>query len=251
MDSMMAEERIFLDKVASTYRKPNLPITKFVIETYIKVFRPFLKYDSIALELGCSDGYSTDLLSRLVKKLDVVEGSNIMIERAIGIAPSNVQFRHALFEELAEETKYQYIFANYVLEHVIDPIDVLRKCSKLLNKDGLIFITVPNARALSRQLALEMGIISNLYELTQNDLQHGHRRVFDMTALNMLLSKCGFQIICTGGLYVKPFADFQLNKMIESNIIGESQLNAMHKLAYTYPDISGSIYLIAKTNYEK
>lgn len=65
-----------------------------------------------------------------------------------------------------------------------------------------------------------------------------------MERLMELTDNSPFRVAETGGTFVKPFADFQLNKMIESNIIAIEQLRGLQILADEYPEISGSIYAI-------
>ena len=44
-------------------------------------------------------------------------------------------------------------------------------------------VLVPNRNSLHRQFALGMGLISNLDELSDRDLQVGHQRVYDLAGL--------------------------------------------------------------------
>lgn len=43
---------------------------------------------------------------------------------------------------------FDFIYLDSVLEHVINPIDYLRKIKKILNDDGIIYIGVPNEDSL-------------------------------------------------------------------------------------------------------
>lgn len=239
------EEKRFLEEVSATYRNNKSPISKWSIDAYTEIYKQYIDKGKRGLELGCSNGYSTECLADFLGELDVVDGSKNMIERARKyVTHKNVRFRYGLFEELSCEEEYDYIFCSYVLEHVLKPEDILEICYKILKKNGKMFITVPNATALSRQMALAMGLIEDLYNLTENDLAHGHRRVFDIDKLESLVSKSPFRMIAIGGTYLKPFADFQLNQMIESGIIGTEQLVGMEKLAEKYPNMAGSIYTV-------
>ena len=47
-----------------------------------------------------------------------------------------------MFEEFRTEEKYDYVFASYILEHVLDPIAVLKMAQSVLNPDGLLMIVV-------------------------------------------------------------------------------------------------------------
>ena len=44
---------------------------------------------------------------------------------------------------------YDGLLLRAVLEHLYDPIDVLKDCAKVIRKDGLIFIDVPHYKGLS------------------------------------------------------------------------------------------------------
>lgn len=240
------DEKEFLDEAAKHYKTFTSPISKWAIESYIKKYQEGIVDKGKSLELGCSSGYSTKLLLGMVEELVVVDGSRYMLEKIDAELKSkkNVSFVYSLFEELEDENEYYNIFCSYVLEHVANPVLILNTLYRALKPGGKLFITVPNATALSRQMALEMGIIKDLYELTENDMAHGHRRIFDMGKLKDLIAETPFKIQKTGGTFVKEFADFQLNQMIETKIIGEEQLYGMQKLAEKYPEISGSIYAI-------
>lgn len=240
-------ERSFLEEKSCTYRNNNSPISEWSVKSYIEVYKKYIEEgkDKIGLELGCSNGYSTEKLSELLGKVIVVDGSQNMIKKASKrVNKTNVKFEYSLFEEIKEKEKYDYVFCSYILEHVIEPSEILKVSYNALKTNGKLFITVPNAKALSRQMAVNMGLLNNLYELTENDIAHGHRRVFDLQLLTELVDGSDFELLGTGGTFVKQFADFQLNKMIEEKIIGEQQLIGMQKLAEIYPDISGSIYAI-------
>lgn len=43
------------------------------------------------------------------------------------------------------ESKFDVIFLNHVLEHVLEPDIMLQSLRKLLNKDGILYIEVPNS----------------------------------------------------------------------------------------------------------
>lgn len=158
--------------------------------------------------------------------------------------PENVELKYGLFEEITDVEKYDYIFASYVMEHVIEPKRIIEICYKALKKGGRMMITVPNAMGLSRQMAVEMGLLNSIYELSENDLRHGHRRVFDPQQLRALAEGTEFKVLDSGGTFIKQYADFQLNKMFETEIIGEEQMRGMQLIAKKYPEIASSIYLI-------
>lgn len=48
----------------------------------------------------------------------------------------------------------------------------------------------------------------------------------------------------TGGLMLKPFADFQMNAMFAGGILGATQLEGLYQLGLEYPDLAGSLFSI-------
>lgn len=171
----------------------------------------------------------------------------------ISIAKKNVKCRNVeydcrLFEEINENKKYDYIFANYIFEHVNNPDEIVNVVYNSLKANGLLFVTVPNAKSLYRQMSVSMGLLNSIYELTENDINHGHRRVYCLDSICELFNKSKFDILDKGGTFVKQFADFQLEMMIKNNIVNEECLKAMQMMGKKYPDISGSVYLVLKKN---
>lgn len=246
---MIELEKEFLNNLYNTYTVSHCKQTQIMRELTIKTFSPYLKAGK-ALELGCSDGYMTEMISQFVDQLDVVDGSELFLSKAKQRAADqhivNVNFHLSLFEEFHSAEKFDYVIASFVLEHVLDPIEVMKMACNALKDDGLLFIVVPNANALSRQLAMHMGFYSNLKELTKNDLNHGHRRVYDRVDLNRDIEKAGFDNIAQGGIMLKILADFQMNQLIESEILSQAQIDGLYKLGLEYPDLSGALFSICK-----
>lgn len=245
----LEQEKKFLNKVYSTYTIDHSLQTQTMRELIIKTFVPFLK-GGLALELGCSDGYMTEMISSFVENLDVVDGSDLFLSKAKERAKENnllnINFNLSLFEEFKTDKKYDYVIASYILEHVLDPVEVMKMANRVLKDDGLLLIVVPNANALSRQLAIHMGFYTSLKELTQNDLNHGHRRVYDRVDLNRDIEKAGFINISQGGIMLKILADFQMDKLIETKILEKEQIDGLYKLGLEYPDLCGSLFSICK-----
>jgi hypothetical protein len=132
------------------------------------------------------------------------------------------------------------------MEHVLEPSLVLKMVRQVLKPDGLLFMVVPNARALSRQLAIHMGLIPDLKALTENDLVNGHRRVYDRVYFNREIEQTGFESIAEGGLMLKILADFQLDKLIDDGMIQQAQIDGLYKLGLEYPDLCGSLFSICR-----
>lgn len=105
-----------------------------------------------------------------------------------------------------------------ILEHVEDPISVLKKYKKFVNENGYIVIVVPNAESIHRRVGKIMGIISDLHELTKQDIEVGHKRYYDLKMLRKDIIKSGLKIESVGGIFFKPLSNKQM-EMFNSKII--------------------------------
>lgn len=239
-------EAAFLERVASSYKSHGNKQDELMRKLAMRTFAPFIQHDRKACEFGCDNGFMTELIAGHVGRLTVVDGSQTFIELARKRVPDSVEFVHSLFEDFAPDRKFDYIFATYVLEHVNDAIGFLRMAGRLLAEDGLLFIVVPNARALSRQLARHMGLLDDLFALTPNDINHGHRRVYDRISLNRDIEASGLLQVAQGGLLLKLLADFQMDALIETEVLGTPQLEGLYKMGLEYPDLAGSLFSVCR-----
>jgi len=242
-----AEETKFLNDLYQNYiTSDDSEYLKFIRRAVMEKCLGWMKPGGIAMELGCEIGYMTELISPNVKQLDTIEGSALFIAQAAKRNLKNVVFYNLLFEDIKGENLYDYIFASHVIEHVENPGQVLRLMHKALKPGGMIFITVPNAYAASRQLALSMGLLTDLFELTPNDIRGGHRRVYSQHEIVNATSNAGFQVMEASGLLFKPFADFQMDELIDLGLLTEQHLNGLLKLGKIYSELCGAIFVVGR-----
>jgi SAM-dependent methyltransferase len=241
-----ANEKKLLEEYASNYiTSDDSSQQRLMRELEIRTFKPYMNQGS-ALELGCEIGYMSELIAPLVDHLDIVDGSQEFLDKTKSRGIPNTEYYCSLFEEFEPKQQYNSVFASHILEHLYDVPAVLQMVKKALAPSGYFIVAVPNARALSRQLARHMGLIDNLTDLTANDLRGGHRRVYDRVSLNRDLEAAGFEIVAQGGIFFKYLADFQMDKLIDTEILGETQLEGLYKLGCEYPDMCADLYAIAR-----
>ncbi len=244
--NLLAAEQTHLEAYAANYiTSDDSSQQRLMRQLEIRVLKPFLNRGR-ALELGCEIGYMSELISPLVDELDIVDASTEFLKRTQQRGLANAQYFCSLFEDFNPRHTYDCVVASHVLEHLLDVQCVLKMVHASLGKNGLLFVAVPNARALSRQLARHMGLIDDLYAMTPNDLRGGHRRVYDRVTLNRELDAAGFEIVAQGGIFFKYLADFQMDKMIDSGILGPQQLEGLFSLGNEYPDMCADVYAIVR-----
>lgn len=246
MQTGLSEEKTLLENYAANYiTSDDSSQQRLMRHLEMRVFKPYVNRGR-ALELGCEIGYMSELIAPLVDQLDIVDASELFLDRTRARNIPNARFFCSLFEEYVAEQPYEAVFASHVLEHLLDVQQVLKQVKAQMSPTGYLLVAVPNARAMSRQLARHMGLINDLYELTPNDLRGGHRRVYDRVTLNRELETAGFDVVALGGIFFKPLADFQMDKMIDSGILGEPQLEGLYRMGNEYPDMCADVYAIAR-----
>jgi 2-polyprenyl-3-methyl-5-hydroxy-6-metoxy-1,4-benzoquinol methylase len=241
-----SKEKNFIESLVPDYITSDISSqTRLMRDLMIRTFKPYINGGK-SLELGSEIGFMSERIASLVEHLDIVDGSEEFLNQVKKRNIPNASYFCSLFEEFKPKSEYDYVFASHILEHLTDVSVVLQMVKSALKQNGFLFVTVPNARAISRQLARHMGLFETLYSLTPNDIKGGHRRVYDRVHLIRDLESAGFEVISQGGIFFKPFADFQMDKLIDSGIIGEPQCEGLYRLGMEYPDMCADIFAICR-----
>jgi 2-polyprenyl-3-methyl-5-hydroxy-6-metoxy-1,4-benzoquinol methylase len=199
-----------------------------------------------ALELGCFEGEFTKRLGEIYEDLTVVEGASELIGVAKARAPEHVNFVLSRFEDYEPDEAFDAIFLIHTLEHMEDAVALLKRIRGWLGEKGRLFLVVPNANAASRQIAVEMGLITAPTAVTEGEYAHGHRRTYNLSTLKGDIVEAGLFAIKSGGVFFKPFANFQFDKLIGSGLIGEDYLEGCYQFGKRHPDLCASIYAICE-----
>lgn len=211
---MSDQELARLDRIASMYHSESLAGAneQYHIELRDSVI-PAGGGDS-ALELGCGKGLWTRVLCQRYERLDVVDGSaELLADVARSCAGRARLTTHTALAEdflLAASETWQHIYMTFLLEHVEEPVELLRLARSRLAENGRLFVAVPNADSVHRILALRAGLIASTTELSENDLRVGHRRVYTQALLREQLSRAGLRITLETPVGLKPLTLKQL-----------------------------------------
>lgn len=199
------------------------------------------------LELGSFEGEFTKRLLPFFSDITCVEASEEAVEIAKNKFGDKVVIYNSLFEDFKSEIKYDNIVLTHVLEHIDDRISLLEKIkNEWLSDKGVIFIVCPNANAASRQIAVEMGLIKNVTDVTESEKKHGHTITYTLDKLKEEVGKSGLDIVYSGGIFFKALANFQWDQVISQNIVTKEYLDACYKLGKKYPDLCSSILIICQ-----
>jgi 2-polyprenyl-3-methyl-5-hydroxy-6-metoxy-1,4-benzoquinol methylase len=172
-------------------------------------------------------------------------------DEAITIAKKNlgneINYVNSLFENAVLPKKYDNIVLTHVLEHIDDAVGLLKKINnEWLSEDGKLFLVCPNANAPSRQIAVKMGLISHNSAITPSEAEHCHRITYTLDTLERDASLGGLNTIHRSGIFFKALANFQWDRLLQTDIISKEYLDGCYKLGQQYPDLCSSIVLICK-----
>ena len=170
------------------------------------------------LDLACGDGLMTEMFAQHFERVVGVDASAQHIAEARKRVP-RARFVENLIEELDLEERFSSVFLLDVLEHVVDPVSLLRKAASFLEKDGILVAHVPNCMAVNRQIAVLMGTLKSCDELSPFDIQiAGHRRSYDISSLRSDAAAAGLQVVNSGGIFYKMLSTPQIDWFLKNGL---------------------------------
>lgn len=158
----------------------------------------------------------TDMLKLLVSKksvdkirlLDIGSGPGLFLKcakdkgiNAIGIEPSKEAFKYSrkkhnvevlnITLENMDQTieKFDIVHSSLVMEHILDPLQYIKKSKKMLKKGGLLCIIVPNDFNPIQKINVKLG--SKQWWVSPFE----HLNYFNSKSLRGLVEKAGLEVV--------------------------------------------------------
>jgi 2-polyprenyl-3-methyl-5-hydroxy-6-metoxy-1,4-benzoquinol methylase len=200
------------------FAKENSPfnIIKKNLANLLKI-SPIEKFKSHGkiLDVGCGDGQFLSYLNK--NKWDLY-----------GIEPygysktsnNEIKITKGTFEKTnLQNNFFDLITFWHVLEHVDNPILVLKESKRILKEDGLLFISIPNSKSLG------FKIFKNKWFGLYPPIHIHH---FNIETINQILEKSGFKIIHIQK-FTWEYAPFVLLQSVLNNL-GFIPINYFYKM---------------------
>lgn len=195
----------------------------------------FSKGATSLLELGLGHGITTSVFQQHFRRHVVVDASPAVINNFRQRFPdSKAEIAESYFETFDTPERFDVIVFGYILEHVDDPVLILKHFRRFLAPGGKMFITVPNAEVLNRRLGHLAGLLPDMQELSEHDLLLGHKRYYTVESLRKDVQEAGYNIQRLEGIYLKPLTT---NQMISMNL-DDKIIQALCLVAIDYPELS-------------
>lgn len=212
----------------------------------VKSFEPFFNKGNL-LELGSFKGEFTKRLLPFFEDVTCVEASDLAMQESKDQLGDRVSFVNDLFEKVTLPSRYDNIVMTHVLEHLDDPVAVLKRVNdEWLASGGRFFLVCPNANAPSRQIAVKMGLISHNSAVTPAEAEHGHHITYSLDTLERDAVSAGLKVVHRSGIFFKALANFQWDKILNTDVISPEYLEGCYQLGQQYPDLCSSIFLVCE-----
>lgn len=183
------EEHAIKHDLDEFYNHPN-PIFRYIENKRIKrlIELADIRDSDKVIEVGCGAGH---ILERIKKgKLYGIDISDIQIKRAKERLGDRVNLQKTPGERIPFEDKYfDKILCSEVIEHVLDPVTLLKEMRRVLKDDGVLSLSIPNENLINtaKKILKATGLIrlvepkKTKWDLASKDnLDEWHLHEFNM-----------------------------------------------------------------------
>jgi SAM-dependent methyltransferase len=137
-----------------------------------------------------------------------------------------------------------FIICSSLLHEVPDAGKLLEAIAAVMGGDTVVHINVPNAGSFHRRLARSMGLLRDLAEKSDRNVQLQQQRVFDRESLRSEVTRAGLDVLEDGGYLVKPFTHAQMELIREQ--LGAAVLDGLFQLGKEAPEWASEIFVEAR-----
>jgi 2-polyprenyl-3-methyl-5-hydroxy-6-metoxy-1,4-benzoquinol methylase len=240
-DSGTVEEKSEKQRVnakAQWYLNEQLDFDRRLIRFRYQTLQPYLSGPD-GLDLGPAEGMMTPLLLPHFQRLTIVDGAKDLLNR-IPDAP-DLEKVHSLFEDYEPGRHFDTIVMEHILEHVDDPVSLLRRAKSWLKPSGKLLAGVPNGLSIHRLAAVKMGWLSQPCALNDRDHALGHRRVYTHETFRSDLEAAGLRVVVQGGVFFKPLS----NQQIQDHWT-EEMIQGFYELGKDFPQYAAELYAVCE-----
>lgn len=145
------------------------------------------------LDVGCGSGTISKVIQDLGHTVKGIDFSGEALRRAQerGIKTKQCNLDEGIPEP---DNTYDVVWEGDIVEHVFDPIGLLKESARVLKPSGHLMITVPNDVGLVSRIKMLFGI-SHQERMYMTSGFYKHHTFFTPRLMRFMLYKAGFEII--------------------------------------------------------
>lgn len=243
----MIDRAVYTERYAEQYREGAFEVALVRIRRK-HVLRTLHRYPHRRiLEVGCG----LEPLFPYVDAYDaytIVEPSEAFVQNAVAQAGSDpaVRIVQGTLEEAYDRLTadaYDMIVLSSLLHEVPDPDALLTRVRALCGPATVVHVNVPNVRSFHRLLGVAMGLINDVHQPTQNEIDFQRHTRFDKESLVRKMQAHGFEVLSFATYFVKPFSNKQMEQMLSHQIIAPDVIEGLEKMSEHLPDMGCEMYV--------
>lgn len=159
-----------------------------------KIFEKIFSNKNIkALDIGCGSGEIMEKLNSYGATTHGIDFSNEAVEVC---KEKKLSVHQADLDQGIKfhDNEFELVWAGDVLEHVFDPMYLLREIRRVLKKDGYLFFSVPNDLHVSKRILTLMGE-SYQYNAYKKSEAYKHHTFFSYNLMKFFFKKSDLSIV--------------------------------------------------------
>ena len=146
------------------------------------------------LDVGCGEGYALAFFREKGWSVKGIDFSSAGIEsknpNCMDVLVTGDIFA-LLKAEMEQGEVYDVVWLQNVLEHVIDPLDLLKSLRTIISPSGFVVVTVPNDCSITQRKALAHQHIGGAFWVAPPD----HLTYFDLVSLTSAANETGWECV--------------------------------------------------------
>jgi ubiquinone/menaquinone biosynthesis C-methylase UbiE len=177
------------------------PILRYIEKKRIKkiIELAHLSRTDKIIDVGCGEGYMLSLLPP-AKKVVGFDISKIALNKAqkLLFQKKDVQLIYGDARELPfADNSFDKILCSEMLEHVPEPQVVIKEFQRILNKDGIVVISVPNEKQIRKIMRIlhKLGLGKRIHAARKNENYEWHIHEADLKFVESII-RGSFRISC-------------------------------------------------------
>jgi len=144
------------------------------------------------LDIGCGSGRITKKIKDLGLEVEGLDFSEEAVKKAVsnGIKADVCDLDEGIIKK---DNEFDAVWAGDIIEHVFDPINLIREINRVLKKNGVLILAIPSDVGLISRIKMLLGQ-SYQEQMYRRSGFYKHHTFFNLSLIKFMLGKGNFSI---------------------------------------------------------